>query len=167
MAKYITIILGLIGLSIMTMGIIAVAQPQREPSYVEDAWLVACSLSRYTCEGLPIPKVFYAPLPNLWGMYLGSHTVFLTSSLTPYNDESIFAKGVLVHEMVHYLQHKEDGLEPLIKNSATWCAVEGEAYEVANQYWTSLGRDDLIRDWQTRGNCVPISPEMNRQEKAM
>ena len=127
------------------------ATAQRTPSYVQDAFNIACEISRYTCKDIRPPNVYYAYMPTAWGLYVGGDSVFISTALEPYIDEDIFGRATLLHEMVHYLQTVEDGQGAVIYGIDHWCAVEGEAYVVENTWLSRIGRNDLIRVWEK--NC--------------
>lgn len=134
---------------------IDLSRAQPTPTYVQYAWAETCRLSRYTCEGISPPKVFYIAMANVYGLYLGSKTIFIDTGLKPFDEGETFAMGVVIHEMIHYLQTYEDGQGAYIEGAAHWCATEGEAYTVANWWYAEQNRFDLMVEWQRLGQCWP------------
>ena len=124
---------------------------QADASYIQDFWSITCEMSRYTCEGIPLPNVVYVPFPSsLYGVYLGGNSLFLNNDLEPYEEDDILAQGVLIHEMIHYLQSKEDGQSSLINSNEEWCISEGEAYDMANRYFALHDAIEHFTNWERR-----------------
>lgn len=126
---------------------------ETEENYREKykAWFQACDYSPYTCLGVIPPKVVSKPMRyGLLGYYDGGDTVYI--NLTLRNQE---LNEVLMHEMIHYLQHVVGGL-PVPGPARLICAAEKEAFALTDQWLTDHGYEDLTRGptwWRAYDHC--------------
>lgn len=109
------------------------------------AWKAACRVKKASCMSIPQPSIAWAPLPSAFGQYhMGDAAIVMDSSIRG----QAFAQIVMLHEMVHYLQHFKDGNEPA-KTKDEACASEKEAvllsYPLAKEW--GLTMDGRVRSW--------------------
>jgi len=114
---------------------------------VDAAFAIACHLSKYTCEGITSPRAVYsleADSRGVSGMYwAGDPNVIIAYSTL--GKTPAFQNGVLVHEVVHYLQAIEG------RNVLSPCEKEAEAWEVFNIFQLKYGDvEEIVADWEER-----------------
>ena len=115
--------------------------PTQSPTLAEMAWKDACELSRYDCRGLRAPDVLRTDLHDgALGFYYSSMGVVYLRKEADLND--VLWYGVLVHEMVHYLQYERADFP---RNAHGACLQEEEAFQVYDEIVEKLGRPDLKR----------------------
>lgn len=68
---------------------------------------------------------------NVQGWYGGSRTIYLDDRLNP--EESLQDRGILVHELVHYMQEK-GGAFGSVPSCKRWLEREREAYDVQRRW---------------------------------
>jgi hypothetical protein len=73
---------------------------------------------------------------KVMGWFPPGHTIFLDKRLNP--KVSLYASSILVHEMVHYLQHQSGRLNAPF-SCETAIELEREAYAVQQEYLTRYG----------------------------
>ena len=99
-------------------------------------------------SGYPVPEhnpeVNFVPLTTMQGMickdkpcavrafYKPEEGVFVDEKIDVKDD--IYSRSVLLHELVHYLQHEEKKCEDLDTPCHRWQAKEVEAYEIQHKY---------------------------------
>ncbi len=131
------------------------------------AWEYACELSRYDCHGVKPPWIHVIQIAghNARGASLGDRSIYIDPDWSDFTkSESML---VLIHEMVHYLQHEvgEHQTDGYIRSGLEACIVEGEAHTVSNQYAVLVGRVDLIKDWVSLFGCERREPEPEDEEE--
>lgn len=96
------------------------------------AWNTACELKKQQklCAQWVMPKVAYGLLFGDYGAYRHGSDIALVD-LRLIGQE--FGHVVLIHEMIHYIQHLEN---PLVVNllAANACAEEEEAFTLVYEY---------------------------------
>jgi hypothetical protein len=70
------------------------------------------------------------------GWYAGGSTIYLDDRLDPENN--MWDRGILVHEIVHYLQ-EQDGAFGIVPTCRRWLEREEEAY-AAQRQWLRANR---------------------------
>lgn len=86
-------------------------------------------------------KAFYHPD---WGVYL-DESLDLTGNS--------FDRSILMHELVHYVQHTKGAYEVLPSDCERRNAEEQEAYQVQNRYLASIGDPRRIPAGAWMGPC--------------
>ena len=118
-----------------------------------DAFNDACTFLKYDCSKTLPPTVVYGSLPyKLLGKYGGKDTIYVLEGLYGYT-----RKMVLMHETVHYLQVKINGLI-LPGYAHSVCHAEAEAFTVVDNWLRSVGQYKLIVGplwWQGYSYCRP------------
>jgi hypothetical protein len=147
--------------AVVTLGVILLVEKLPEPTYEDVAWHLACELSRYDCAGVEPPWIYITPIAgwNARGVTIADRSVYIDPNWSNFEDPE--SMQVLVHEMVHYLQVHVGGsiTNGLIRNPIEACIIEGEAFEVSNEYAVMVGREDLLTDWVKNLNCAKITVE--------
>jgi len=102
--------------------------------------------------GYPVPEqapeVRFVPLATMQQMicrdacavrafYLPSKGIFVDETADMRGD--VQARSVLLHELVHHVQHLSGRFDSLDTHCHRWQAREIEAYEVQNQYLRKMG----------------------------
>ena len=120
-----------------------------------EAFKDACRLTSTSCEGLEVPIVLYESLIEDFG-FAGTYqpwygpVVWLDHI---YSDAlrgpswGLHAYGIVVHEMVHYIDLTVNGYSPWTAERA--CASEGMAYNAANTLMIEQGHPELA-SWNWR-----------------
>lgn len=132
--------------------------PNSDP--VQNYFAIACLYVE--CGDLEAPMVIFKDTSNRsgsLGYYLfGSRVVFLTEECYSKVADKTMCMGILIHEMVHYI---EDHVRGLGEGSA--CESEAIAWDVYNAYVIGQKRYDLVReDWvRSYPQCVK-SPEPSK-----
>lgn len=135
-------------------------QPATNPYLIEYAFDQACEISQISCEGLAPPQVGYEFLPpGVWGVYSYTYNpdmVFLSMNFLgefgDWNSAEVFSMAILIHEIVHYIDHHSNG--SMYTTYESGCASEGMAWYVTN-IW--LERQDYPANWGWRvsyPNCT-------------
>jgi hypothetical protein len=70
------------------------------------------------------------------GWYAGGRKIYIDERLDPQND--LFHSSIVVHEMVHYLQHEAAKLSD-VSTCSQALLLEREAYSVQSSYLTRYG----------------------------
>lgn len=84
-------------------------------------FIAQAELQKMACEG---------PC-QVYGWYAGGSTIYLDDRLDP--ETSMWDRGIVVHELVHYLQEQE-GAFGAIPTCQRWIEREKEAYAVQRQW---------------------------------
>lgn len=71
---------------------------------------------------------------NVLGWFPPGRTIYLDDRLDPLND--LRARGILVHELVHFLQQEQNGV-PTGSPCAVWLAREREAFDIQLRWLTN------------------------------
>lgn len=130
------------------------------------AFAMACQYSGYDCYGVELPIVIYTR--SLYrgynGASFGNNVIAVDWVLDPRNSKN--AMGVLIHEMVHYLQSRI--LEPIqvtVPGNMYWCMMEEQAFNVENAWLEHMGVDPESRKrWATIYNCYQ-SPSLEERQR--
>ena len=80
------------------------------------------------CSALSPPHIIWGPLDRLVGMYNGKETIYVVEGLFGYD-----RKAVLMHESIHYVQTKLDGLE-LPNWPELVCPAENQAFTLTDEW---------------------------------
>ena len=114
-----------------------------------EAWIYACSLSRYDCKGLAAPIVVYEDMtdePGLLGRYWrGARVISLNEELRGADDGMELV--VLVHETIHYLQYHRGAWDAPFSKIQN-CGLEKEAFTVGEKVMKYILE---IYDYRMRG----------------
>jgi len=104
------------------------------------AWSDACEYTVMPCEGIQPPVVGFVPLLVPWGAMgayspsWDSEVVWMDVNLIGRLDNpasfDLYAYSVLMHEMVHYIDHKANGVP--LSTPAQVCLSERMAFEAVN-----------------------------------
>lgn len=108
-----------------------------------DETVAACELLEVDCKGIAQPLLIVLELDrDAYGMYpLGTNVVMLSRQCAARIADEDLCRGVLIHEIAHYVLYQ---LNPLISS----CESEARAWDVYNAYVLSVGRRKLVRtDW--------------------
>ena len=90
-------------------------------------FLPLVTMQEMICKGRPCAvRAFYKP----------DEGVFVDEKIDVKDD--IYSRSVLLHELVHYLQHEEGKFEDLDTPCHRWQAKEIEAYEIQHKYLKRL-----------------------------
>lgn len=107
------------------------------------AWQDACTLSKYSCEGIPRPHIEHDDISlaaGLYGYYIpGTSVIFVSRGM-----DSGLEYAVLVHETVHYLQYQSAKRGRTLLPSK--CMAELEAFEVSDRILLREGAPVWVRD---------------------
>jgi hypothetical protein len=153
-----------LGLTLITvlLGQYALAGPgERLAKLKYDMWLEACLYTRYSCEGVPVPKIKYEGMrQGLYGYYDGGDTVFVNKNLWGSQ-----RRATLFHEMVHYLQAKVGGLR-VPGPSYDICMAEDEAFSETDDWWDRVGMPGKKRGnwWGPYRHCWQYIEEIEEKE---
>jgi hypothetical protein len=109
---------------------------------VADLFATIALLSGYAVPA-QVPDVSFVPLATMQQMickrpcavkafYLPDKGVFIDETIDVKND--VRARAVLLHELVHHLQHVEGRFEDLDTACHRWQAKEVEAWEIQHKY---------------------------------
>jgi len=107
---------------------------------VDAAFSIACELTKYTCDGITSPRAVYSvevDSRGVWGMYYAGEAEVLLS-FRSLGESTAFQNGVLVHEIVHYLQAIEG------RNVLDGCGKEEEAWKAFNDFQRKYGSEGEI-----------------------
>lgn len=123
----------------------------------EDACKILEETTEYVCDPKLAPAAaLSADLPEgNWGIYVaGGRVVYLNQKLVgPHFD--VYAYGVLVHEMVHYISYWSGF-------GTTQCEDEALAWSVFNTYVRNQNRMDLLMKNWIRGYPKCQNPSSTR-----
>jgi hypothetical protein len=138
------------------MAMFSLACSAKEPMLVDinkaeaDAWALTCLFSAYDCSQVKPPKVLYEPMSAYREGYhdYGSPYVYVNVNLLG----TLHSKAVMVHEMIHYLQHKQ-------KAPKNRCLREAEAFNLTYTITRFFGYNDVDSPaWPTmmgQYGCLP------------
>ena len=121
--------------------------PERHPPVTV---LPAAELQEMICKRPCAVKAFYLP----------DKGVFVSRDSNIQDD--IQARSVLLHELVHHLQHLSGKFESLDTPCRRWQAREVEAYEIQHKYLRRLGATRSFIGLDT----VPITCPEDRKDEA-
>jgi hypothetical protein len=123
-----------------------------------DLLAVIHSLSGYPANVLP-PEIHFVPVTEIQrrfcnapcrmqAYYLPGEGVYMDATLDPERD--VFARSILLHELVHHLQKVSGKYMKIPSECDRWYAAELEAYETQNRYLESVNSPHrvYINTWQ-------------------
>jgi hypothetical protein len=105
------------------------------------------TMQEMICKGPCAVKAFYTPEKG----------VFVDEKLDVAND--IYSRSILLHELVHHLQHESGKFEALDTPWHRWQAKEVEAYEIQHKY---LKRMRVTRSFIALDTMPTTCPEDSR-----
>lgn len=76
------------------------------------------------------------------GLYMGENDIYLDDSLDLEN--SLLAQGIVLHEMIHYLQHKVGQMPIPNHDCAGIIRSERQAYRIQNSFLDGRGKRGLL-----------------------
>lgn len=120
--------------------------PLDAPALVRELFLSIRLLSGYALPELP-PDVHFVPLETMQKMickgacrvrafYLPGQGVYIDETIDVQNDT--YSRSILLHELVHHLQHASGKFDTLPTACERWQAKEIEAYEIQHKYLKRL-----------------------------
>lgn len=127
-----------------------------------EAWSWACELTS-SCLEVPVPSVVYIELDGgLRGTYQGGDTIYVSPNLG-----GLDRMSTLIHEMIHYLHHK-NGVVNVPGTPRETCWSEAEAFRLVDSWWELQGYPELKRGpewWRAYWHCEPYyNPEWDLWE---
>ena len=103
------------------------------------AWTLACAFKAYDCSRILPPQVWYMNIPGTHGRYYrGAPGIEINIRLIGQS----FAGFVMIHEMVHYIQHAQIMDSPQSHGYQSHCARESEAFNITLAVAYSLDYSD-------------------------
>ncbi len=123
----------------------------------QEAWRDACKYKATYCEEIPMPQVWYTEMDRtMYGYYeYGAAGVHIRMNLLG----TEFSRYVVVHEMVHYLQERQEetGYTGVLYRFT--CVRESEAFNVVAGLALERGYvDPRIKSW---GEASAYYPQCN------
>jgi hypothetical protein len=91
------------------------------------------------------------------GWYAGGRAIYIDERLDPQND--LFHSSIVVHEMVHYLQH-EAGVLTKVSDCKQALLFEREAYSVQSMYLTRYGMYRPVGAASVSATCQDTPPPL-------
>ena len=121
-----------------------------------DALLAELLLAIHMLSGQPVPEALpsidFVPQRELqeracegpcevYGWFPPGRVIYLDDRLDPLKD--IWARSIVVHELVHYVQHQE-GTFPARGDCESWLDREWEAYDIQLRWLAEQGAPPLL-----------------------
>ena len=120
------------------------------------------------------PQVNFVPLAvmqkmvckgdcEIKGFYLPAKGVFIDEKLDVRDD--VYSRSVLLHELVHFLQHLNGKFEDLATPCLRWQAKEVEAYSIQRRYLRKMLEDRRSHGLGTQGITCPENLSLSADSK--
>jgi hypothetical protein len=120
------------------------------------------------------PQVSFVPLTTMQkmvcksdcaikGFYLPAKGVFIDEKLNMRDD--VYSRSVLLHELVHHLQHVSGKFEDLATPCLRWQAKEVEAYSIQRRYLRKMLEDRRSHGLGTQGITCPENLSISAESK--
>lgn len=94
---------------------------------------------------------------KVMGWFPPGQTIYLDERLNP--KDSLFAASVLVHEMVHHLQHEAGRLDPAKWSCENSIQLEREAYAIQREFLLRYGVYQPVGVSMHNAGCESAVPE--------
>ena len=116
------------------------AVPEQKPPV---SFVPLATMQQMICKGPCAVKAFYLPAKG----------VFIDEKLDVRDD--VYSRSVLLHELVHHLQHVNRKYDDLATACLRWQAKEVEAYEIQHKYLKKLRVTRSFIGLDTQGITCP------------
>lgn len=107
-------------------------------------------------------RVCGRPCPA-YAVFLPKHGILIDARLDPIHD--VHARGILLHELVHYVQWRRAGRQAA-QNCQEWAAREEEAYSIQYRWLSKKLAGQLGYPASSRRPIVCVGPKNGKTQQA-